>query len=54
MSLICTTISSSAPNSLLMALYLSMCNIMINGTMVIEFHFFNQKEKKKKKNMDNL
>ena len=25
-----------------------MCNIMINGTMVFEFCFFNRKEKKKK------
>ena len=37
-----------------------MCNIMINGTTVFEFRFFNRKEKKKKKkkkkkkNMDNL
>ena len=27
---------------------------MVNGTTVIEFCFFNRKEKKKKENMDNL
>ena len=31
-----------------------MCIIMVNGTMVIEFRFFNRKKKKKKKKMDNL
>ena len=34
-----------------------MCIIMVNGTTVIEFHFFNRKrkkKKKKKKKMDNL
>ena len=34
-----------------------MCIIMVNGTTVIEFRFFNRnkkKKKKEKKNMDNL
>ena len=31
-----------------------MCIIMVNGTTVIEFRFFNRNKKKKKKKMDNL